>query len=97
MPMDPVGRIEIEFCGVRFHNPFVLAAAPPTDEIEMGVEVVFKGGFNRFQIHLHRCQDFPLEIAHATSPIRSYSIASLIRARAKHPMVSGADEVPVFT
>ena len=59
------------------------------DEIEMGVEVVFKGGFNRFQIHLHRCQDFPLEIDHATSPIRSYSMASLIRACAKHPMATG--------
>ena len=27
--------LSVEFCGVRFENPFVLAAAPPTDELEM--------------------------------------------------------------
>lgn len=27
--------LSIEFCGVRFPNPFVLAAAPPTDSAEM--------------------------------------------------------------
>lgn len=35
--MYPESKIDlsVEFCGVRFENPFVLAAAPPTDEIEM--------------------------------------------------------------
>jgi dihydropyrimidine dehydrogenase (NAD+) subunit PreA len=28
-------NLSIEFCGVRFPNPFVLAAAPPTDSAEM--------------------------------------------------------------
>ena len=27
--------LAIEFCGVTFPNPFVLAAAPPTDSAEM--------------------------------------------------------------
>ena len=27
--------LSVEFCGVRFPNPFVLAAAPPTDSAEM--------------------------------------------------------------
>ncbi len=27
--------LSVEFCGVRFPNPFVLAAAPPTDKGEM--------------------------------------------------------------
>jgi len=28
-------RLAVDFCGVRFPNPFVLAAAPPTDSAEM--------------------------------------------------------------
>jgi dihydropyrimidine dehydrogenase (NAD+) subunit PreA len=27
--------LSVDFCGVRFVNPFVLAAAPPTDDLEM--------------------------------------------------------------
>jgi len=27
--------LSVELCGVRFENPFVLAAAPPTDELDM--------------------------------------------------------------
>ncbi len=27
--------LSVEFCGIRFPNPFVLAAAPPTDDAEM--------------------------------------------------------------
>ena len=34
---NPRGEVDlsVEFCGVRFPNPFVLAAAPPTDKGEM--------------------------------------------------------------
>ncbi len=41
--MYPESKIDlsVDFCGVRFENPFVLAAAPPTDEIEM-----VRDGFN---------------------------------------------------
>jgi dihydropyrimidine dehydrogenase (NAD+) subunit PreA len=37
-------RLEVTFCGVRFENPFLLAAAPPTDELEM-VRDAFRAGW----------------------------------------------------
>jgi len=33
--MYDYGDLSVELCGVRFENPFVLAAAPPTDELDM--------------------------------------------------------------
>jgi len=36
--------LSVEFCGIKFENPFVLAAAPPTDELEM-VRAGFKAGW----------------------------------------------------
>ena len=40
----PVPSLSIEFCGVRFANPFVLSAAPPTDDLEM-VRSAFEAGW----------------------------------------------------
>ncbi len=31
----PRASLSVDFCGVKFKNPFILAAAPPTDELEM--------------------------------------------------------------
>lgn len=44
--MYPKSQVDlsVDFCGVKFENPFVLAAAPPTDELEM-VRNGFKAGF----------------------------------------------------
>ena len=36
--------LSISFCGVEFENPFILAAAPPSDELEM-VRNAFKRGW----------------------------------------------------
>jgi dihydropyrimidine dehydrogenase (NAD+) subunit PreA len=36
--------LSVEFCGVRFPNPFVLSAAPPTDDLEM-VRAAFGAGW----------------------------------------------------
>ncbi|MDP6156963.1 MAG: NAD-dependent dihydropyrimidine dehydrogenase subunit PreA [Candidatus Thermoplasmatota archaeon] len=36
--------LSVELCGVRFENPFVLAAAPPTDELDM-VRRAFRMGW----------------------------------------------------
>jgi dihydropyrimidine dehydrogenase (NAD+) subunit PreA len=41
---EPNVDLSIEFCGVKFENPFILAAAPPTDELEM-VRNGFKAGW----------------------------------------------------
>lgn len=34
-------RLKVNFCGIEFENPFILAAAPPTDELDM-----IRAGFN---------------------------------------------------
>jgi dihydropyrimidine dehydrogenase (NAD+) subunit PreA len=53
--------LSVEFCGVRFPNPFVLAAAPPTDSAEMiargfdagwGGAVVKTLGLEHVPVHL---------------------------------------------
>ncbi|MFH0980216.1 MAG: NAD-dependent dihydropyrimidine dehydrogenase subunit PreA [Planctomycetota bacterium] len=36
--------LSIDFCGVRFRNPFLLSAAPPTDDLEM-VRAAFEAGW----------------------------------------------------
>lgn len=36
--------LSVTFCGVEFENPFILAAAPPSDELEM-VRTAFKMGW----------------------------------------------------
>lgn len=40
----PRADLAVTFCGVRFENPFVLAAAPPTDDLEM-VRDAFRAGW----------------------------------------------------
>jgi dihydropyrimidine dehydrogenase (NAD+) subunit PreA len=40
----PKADLSIDFCGVRFENPFILSAAPPTDDLEM-VRNAFKAGW----------------------------------------------------
>lgn len=37
-------NLSVDFCGVHFENPFILAAAPPSDELEM-VRNAFKMGW----------------------------------------------------
>lgn len=37
-------NLSVELCGVEFENPFVLAAAPPTDELDM-VRRAFRAGW----------------------------------------------------
>ncbi|MFH0799043.1 MAG: NAD-dependent dihydropyrimidine dehydrogenase subunit PreA [Pseudomonadota bacterium] len=46
MNMYPEPKIDlsIEFCGVKFAHPFILAAAPPTDDIDM-VRDAFRAGW----------------------------------------------------
>lgn len=37
-------NLGVDFCGVRFEHPFILAAAPPTDDLEM-VRAAFRKGW----------------------------------------------------
>ncbi len=39
-------NLGVEFCGVKFNNPFILSAAPPTDDLDMlkrGLEMGWAG------------------------------------------------------
>jgi dihydropyrimidine dehydrogenase (NAD+) subunit PreA len=40
----PKADLAVTFCGVRFQNPFVLAAAPPSDDLDM-VRHAFRAGW----------------------------------------------------
>lgn len=40
----PRSKISVDFCGVNFENPFILAAAPPTDNVDM-VRDAFRAGW----------------------------------------------------
>lgn len=37
-------ELGVDFCGLKFQNPFILAAAPPTDDLDM-VRSAFKAGW----------------------------------------------------
>jgi dihydropyrimidine dehydrogenase (NAD+) subunit PreA len=40
----PKADISVKFCGVEFENPFILSAAPPSDDLEM-IRNAFKAGW----------------------------------------------------
>jgi dihydropyrimidine dehydrogenase (NAD+) subunit PreA len=44
MYQEPKVDVSIEYCGLRFDNPFVLSSAPPTDSYEM-VKRAFQAGW----------------------------------------------------
>ena len=41
---DPKIDLSVNFCGVKFKHPFILAAAPPSDDLEM-VKDAFRAGW----------------------------------------------------
>jgi len=67
------------------------------DQVQVRVQVVRQGLFDGRKIASHRLQDPLFEIAHAISPIRSYSMASLMRARTNRPIMSSCPDSAVFT
>ncbi len=44
MYQEPEVDLSVEYCGLRFENPFVLSSAPPTDSYEM-VQAAFQQGW----------------------------------------------------
>lgn len=44
MYQEPKVDLSVEYCGIRFENPFVLSSAPPTDSYEM-VKRAFEAGW----------------------------------------------------
>lgn len=51
----------VDFCGVRFVNPFLLAAAPPTDDLEM-LRAGFKAGWAGAVLKTTAVESEPVEL-----------------------------------
>jgi len=53
--------LSVDFCGVRFVNPFLLAAAPPTDDLEM-LRAGFKAGWAGAVLKTTAIESEPVEL-----------------------------------
>lgn len=59
----PRADLSVEFCGVRFANPFVLAAAPPSDDLEM-VRDAFRAGWAGAVLKTTSVEGTPVPLAY---------------------------------
>lgn len=55
--------LSIEFCGVRFPNPFVLSAAPPTDDLDM-VRAAFRAGWGGAVLKTTSVESEPVDLVY---------------------------------
>ena len=53
-------KLSVTFCGLTFENPFVLAASPCTDELEM-VRNAFQAGWAGAVLKTTHVEDFVFE------------------------------------
>lgn len=60
---SPKADLSVEFCGVRFAHPFILAAAPPTDDLEM-VRAAFRAGWAGAVLKTTSVEGTPVPIAY---------------------------------
>jgi dihydropyrimidine dehydrogenase (NAD+) subunit PreA len=60
---SPKAELAVEFCGVKFKNPFVLAAAPPTDDLEM-VRDAFRAGWAGAVLKTTSMEGTPVPLAY---------------------------------
>jgi dihydropyrimidine dehydrogenase (NAD+) subunit PreA len=59
----PRADLSVTFCGVRFVNPFVLAAAPPTDDLDM-VRAGFRAGWAGAVLKTTSVEGTPVPLAY---------------------------------
>ncbi|MBI5486267.1 MAG: NAD-dependent dihydropyrimidine dehydrogenase subunit PreA [Deltaproteobacteria bacterium] len=59
----PRADLAVTFCGVKFRNPFVLAAAPPTDDLEM-VRDAFRAGWAGAVLKTTSMEGTPVSLAY---------------------------------
>jgi dihydropyrimidine dehydrogenase (NAD+) subunit PreA len=59
----PKADLAVEMCGVRFVNPFVLAAAPPSDDLEM-VRSAFRAGWAGAVLKTTSVEGTPVPLAY---------------------------------
>lgn len=55
--------LSIEFCGVRFENPFLLSAAPPTDDLDM-VRAAFEAGWGGAVLKTTSLETEPVDLVY---------------------------------
>jgi len=55
--------LSIDFCGVRFPNPFMLSAAPPTDELDM-VRAAFEAGWGGAVLKTTSVETEPVDLVY---------------------------------
>ncbi|MFC2029950.1 NAD-dependent dihydropyrimidine dehydrogenase subunit PreA [Chloroflexota bacterium] len=59
----PEVDLSVEYCGIRFDSPFVLASAPPTDTYEM-VRDAFQAGWAGAVLKTTAMEDYVVDIAY---------------------------------
>ncbi|MCK4659946.1 MAG: NAD-dependent dihydropyrimidine dehydrogenase subunit PreA [Phycisphaerae bacterium] len=55
--------LSIDFCGVRFRNPFLLSAAPPSDDLDM-VRSAFEAGWGGAVLKTTSVETEPVDLAY---------------------------------
>ncbi|MBN1316631.1 MAG: NAD-dependent dihydropyrimidine dehydrogenase subunit PreA [Anaerolineales bacterium] len=60
---QPQVDLSVEYCGLKFVNPFVLASAPPTDTYEM-VRDAFRAGWAGAVLKTTSMEDYVVDIAY---------------------------------
>jgi dihydropyrimidine dehydrogenase (NAD+) subunit PreA len=60
---SPKADLSVEFCGVRFAHPFILAAAPPTDDLDM-VRDAFRAGWAGAVLKTTSVEGTPVPLAY---------------------------------
>lgn len=55
--------LSVEMCGVKFQNPFVLSAAPPTDDVKM-VKRAFEAGWAGAVLKTTSVEEQPVELVY---------------------------------
>ena len=55
--------LSVEFCGVRFENPFLLSAAPPTDDLDM-VRAAFEAGWGGAVLKTTSVETEPVDLVY---------------------------------
>ncbi|HPQ81467.1 MAG TPA: NAD-dependent dihydropyrimidine dehydrogenase subunit PreA [bacterium] len=60
---EPKADLSVEFCGVKFESPFILAAAPPTDDLEM-VRDAYRMGWAGAVLKTTSMEGTPVDLAY---------------------------------
>ena len=69
--------LSIDFCGVRFLNPFLLSAAPPTDDLDM-VRAAFEAGWGGAVLKTTSVETEPVDLVYPMMSAVHYGGARIV-------------------